>query len=362
MRFVGRDDVEHAGQRREHPAVAARPVAALAVRLGVGRIEVLIAPPQVIRLAVEAVAALDVLRIRVHRVRLVGVAGRRCRAAQLRVDRHRHLDCIHPGPVVHGAARDDHVDVGLYVAVRIAWRVHVVEIDVRLARALVVRAARGGAADEAPAVARAPADRVVDVARLRIDAVERHQTFVVHRARPDVARVRGVDLRAGIGPLADEVGVRRGAADRSRSRAPEGPTRRPRHRFATRLPLPRPVRSPRRPATSASGRTAPPLHRRRRSPRHLPLRRRRTAAPARARSAAAAARRPLPLHPSANRHHHLCPRRRPTPKRLPNRRAARTGDTAAAPRPRRRRNRAVPRRSRRAARPRAATARARSGH
>ena len=57
-------------------------------------------------------------------------------------------------------------------------------------------------------MAGAPANRVVHVARLRVDGVERHQTLVVDGARPDVALVRGVDHRRRIGPLVHEVGVR----------------------------------------------------------------------------------------------------------------------------------------------------------
>ena len=132
--------------------------------------------------------------MRVQRIHAFEVAGVVVHDAQPGEERHRHLQCVDPGPVVARAARDHRGDAGVEIPKAFRTRIQLVEIEIRLAGALIVGEARRGPAREPPRVAVGPTGGVVHVARLGAHGVEGHEALEVDGARPRVARHRRDDL------------------------------------------------------------------------------------------------------------------------------------------------------------------------
>ena len=172
------------------PTVASAPVAVLAVGRLIGSHVVLVAPPEPL-LLVEESTGKGVTAPAVHHHRVVGIAAVACDLVDLHIERHRHLDGIDPSPPTKEFA------VGLRIGCRhlvvqildhlgnllLATTLHIA-LGIGLAAALVVGIVGLHTVAGCPLVKLRPAIGVVDVARIRVNLIECHQSFVVDSPRP----------------------------------------------------------------------------------------------------------------------------------------------------------------------------------
>ena len=211
-----REQVHATHEGRIHPTVAATPVAVLAVGGGVGRYVVLIAPPETL-LRIEETTSEGVTRPEVHLHRVVGVAAFARHLIGLHVDGHRHLDGIDPRPPA--------VERPLGLRLLLVGRLHLVvevlqnwldllvaatlhiTVEVGLSAALVVGIVGLHTVAGGPLVEVAPAVGIVDVARILVDLIERHQSLVIHGTCPQRRGSHTVDVggQCGVGILDHKV-------------------------------------------------------------------------------------------------------------------------------------------------------------
>ena len=213
-----RQQVHAAHEGGIHPAVAAAPVAVLAVGRLIGCHIVLVAPPEPL-LRVEESAGEGVTGPEVHLHRVVGVFALAGHFVGLHIDGHRHLDGVDPRPpaverpfglrllivgCLHLVVEVFQYRFDLFVAAALH-----ITVEVGLSAALVVGIVGLHAVAGGPFVETAPAVGIVDVARVFIDLVEGHQSFVVHGAGPERGGPHAVDVggQCGVGILDHEVVV-----------------------------------------------------------------------------------------------------------------------------------------------------------
>ena len=186
MRVVLGKFVQHSHIGRNHPSVAAGPVALLAVRGGVGRAEVLVAPPQPVFGVPEPFAGPVV-----HLPGLLEIVFVAAGHSPLHKSGHTHLDGVDPGPVGDGFLPVEDVVQALFdVLDHFLLSEHTVHIDVALGAAVIVGIGREcHSVAHIPVELVSPVEGVVYVLLLRVHAVECEQAFVVHASCPDVALV-----------------------------------------------------------------------------------------------------------------------------------------------------------------------------
>ena len=212
MGVAGGEHIQYARQGGVDPAVAPGPVAALAVGLHKRRVdEGGVPPPEAVHGVIEPGRTLDIARVGVEFVHLTVVVGVARQRAQLGPGGHGHVHRVDPPPVRdRGRGGQDAIKVGLDVGDVGRRGVEVVEVNVALARALVVGVAVRVAPHQAPFVARAPGDRVTDEGGLGVDLVEVHQALEIDGPEPVVARPHGAaggHRKAGVGELGLEIVV-----------------------------------------------------------------------------------------------------------------------------------------------------------
>ena len=209
-------------QCRIHPSVASAPVAVAAVRFAVGRHEVLVSPPESLTLVQQA-AGQGVARPAVHPEALFGIARSVVVAVEVADVREMsehgqtHLYGINPGPVGGGVLRNEilhaahrgqqHVEVeeGRHCAVEAVE----IKFEICLTAAVVVGITGLDAVARGVAVGLCPTGDVRAVALLRVNPVQRHQTFKIDAARPQVRWPLFLDKRRSgwVGIFAREVVV-----------------------------------------------------------------------------------------------------------------------------------------------------------
>ena len=192
--FVLRRKLVHAAHQGSiHPSVASAPVAVLAVGCLIGGHIVLVAPPETF-LHVEEAASQCVTTPAVHLHGVVGILAVAGDLVHLHVEGHGHLDGVDPcPPAVQGAFSLWLLLVGcLHLLVEVfddeldfLFAAHlIITVHVGLSAALVVGIVGLHAVAGCPFVERCPAVGIVGVARVGVNLIEGHQSFVVHGARP----------------------------------------------------------------------------------------------------------------------------------------------------------------------------------
>ena len=178
----GRQQTHRAYQCSIHPAIAAAPIAVLAVLFLVGCHVVGIAPPEAfLHVQTSAATLVATPAVALHGiVQIVLVVGYR---VHLYKYGHGHLNGVNPGPVV-GATCGHLLLQILLGGLQRTFSRQQIQLDVGLRAALVVGMRRSRAVARCPLVEVSPAQGIVDVALLRVDGVESHQSLVVDGTRP----------------------------------------------------------------------------------------------------------------------------------------------------------------------------------
>ena len=105
------------------------------------------------------------------------------------------MDRVDPIPIGDWCrGGDDVVQVGLDVLDIGGGGVEFIEVDISLARALVVGVAVGIPPHQSPTVAGTPSHRVIEETCLRVDPIEVHEALEINRAEPVIA---GPDFATG---------------------------------------------------------------------------------------------------------------------------------------------------------------------
>ena len=122
---------------------------------------------------------------------------------------HTHLNGVDPIPVLDLRGIDQHIHQSTSVSEVHCRGVQLIEVDVGLGAAVVVRIAVGVAIAEAPLVELSPLKGIVEVGLVGVDVVESHESLVVYAASPDVAGPHLLDKRwrAGVWRCFHEIGV-----------------------------------------------------------------------------------------------------------------------------------------------------------
>ena len=196
---LGREVVHTANQGCIDPSVATTPIAVVAILLLVGRHIVLVAPPESF-FHIEAATTEGVARPVVTLHGVVEILLIVSDGIHLYIYGHGHLDGINPCPVVDA--------VGTYLIVQILTGQvqrpltrELMVFDVRLFATLVVCIRGLNTPTSHPLVMVNPALGIVEVALIWVDAIKRHQSFVIDGTRPEVALAHSFD-KGGNGRVA----------------------------------------------------------------------------------------------------------------------------------------------------------------
>ena len=123
MCFVSGNFIQYTHKGCIYPTVASGPVAVLAVRLLVRRIEILIAPPQTFFLIEHTGFIVLTACIIVHIPHFIIVLLFSGHLTEFGINGHCHLDSIDPPPVVNLRSVYYHIDAGFDIPdhVRVRW-------------------------------------------------------------------------------------------------------------------------------------------------------------------------------------------------------------------------------------------------
>nr|GEU28650.1 HTH-type transcriptional regulator PtxR, putative [Tanacetum cinerariifolium] len=216
VRVVGRQVLQHLGQARKHPAVAARPEVLLAVGAPVFRVHV--ARVAVVQLFLAVVH--DAVRVREVLVQLGQVLAIARDGIELGHHRHHHVQAVRPPPVIvlRGAHLVFHHLAGTGDLARIFLRIEPIQVRIGLERdlpvaeqhvfvrfaVLVLPLGLVGGPGALPRIVDGPVFRVLAVARIAGDLVRLHIARVVGGDVPERPLLRLFPLLPVVVDLGDD--------------------------------------------------------------------------------------------------------------------------------------------------------------